>query len=534
MFQLRDYQRAVLIELWKYWRDGGGNPLVDLATGLGKSFLIAELGRRFCQQDRRVLVLSHIREIIVQDIAAIHAVWLEAPLGINSAALGERDTDAPLLLATVQSVFRNPQARGLRDLVLIDECHLVPHHHEGMLRTSIGELHALNGDMRVAGFSATVYWLDSGRLDQGEGRLFDRVVYRYGIREGIDGGWLSPLVAKATDAEIDVHGVGKRGGEFIIGELEAAADKTDIVEAAANEIVRQGDKRRAWLAFCCGIDHAYHVRDALRRRGVACETVVADTPADERRDIIAAFRSGQLRCLTGCNIFTVGFDVAEIDLIAMLRPTWSPGLFVQMAGRGTRKADGKTNCLLLDYAGNVMRHGPVDTVTGETGNGRNSGGTRAKVCPDCRTLVAPRTKICSECGYAWPERLPIPRLPQHDRQASNVAPLSGALTWLTVLECSVDKHFKPGRPPSLRIDFWTGHSTVSDWLAFDHGDGARWYANKKWRVFGGREPVPLTVAAALSRQHEITSVAAIGVRRDGDYWRVVEVKKEPQLRCAAS
>jgi superfamily II DNA or RNA helicase len=37
IFELRDYQRAALAELWRYWRRGGGNPLIDLATGLGKS-----------------------------------------------------------------------------------------------------------------------------------------------------------------------------------------------------------------------------------------------------------------------------------------------------------------------------------------------------------------------------------------------------------------------------------------------------------------------------------------------------------------
>jgi DNA repair protein RadD len=531
MFELRDYQHAALAELWKYWRGGGGNPLIDLATGLGKSFLIAELGRRFCSHGRRVLVLSHIREIITQDLKAIRTLWPEAPIGINSAALGERNVDAPLLLATVQSVFRDPQALGRRDLVLVDESHLVPHHDEGMYRATIGGLHVLDGNMRVAGFSATVYRLDSGRLDQGEGRLFDRVIYSFGIREGIEGKWLSALVAKATDAEIDVSGVGRRGGEFIPGELEAAADQADIVAAAADEIVQQGGDRRAWLAFCCGVDHAYHVRAALRRRGVACETVVATTPADERRDIIESLRAGQLRCLTGCNIFTTGFDVAAIDLIAMLRPTWSPGLYVQMLGRGTRKAEGKANCRVLDFAGNVMRHGPVDTVTGENGDGRASGSgePRAKCCPECRTLVAPGTKICPECGYAWPVKVP-----RHDARASTINPLSAAITRLTVSRCSVEEYHKPGRPPSLRVDFWTGQLGVSDWLAFEHGEGARWHAAKKWRALGGRLPAPTTVAEALARREEITAVVAIGVQRDGEFWRVVDVKLAPHIRSAAS
>src|SRR5215475_3475453 len=105
MSTLRPYQEAAIAALWEFWRRGGGNPLVDLATGLGKSFLIADLCRRFGQHDRRVLVLSHVREIVEQDAAAISALWPGAPIGINSAALRSRSTNAPIVLATVQSIF---------------------------------------------------------------------------------------------------------------------------------------------------------------------------------------------------------------------------------------------------------------------------------------------------------------------------------------------------------------------------------------------------------------------------------------------
>jgi DNA repair protein RadD len=338
---LRPYQIEALAVLWDFWRAGGGNPLIDLATGLGKSFLIAELGRRFCKQQRRIVILSHVREIIEQDAKAILALWPEAPIGVNCAALGARSVDAPIVIGSVQSIYREPQALGARDLFIVDEAHLIPRHDSAMYSTTILGLRALNPRMRVVGLSATPYRTDTGRLDEGEDRLFDATVYSYGIGQGIADGWLAPLAAKATTHEIDVSSVGKRGGEFIAGELESAADQDALVEGAAREILAQGSGRRSWLAFCCGVHHAFHVRDALRRHGVSCETIVGDTPADERRAIIAGFRAGGIQCLTNCNCLTTGFDVAAIDLIAMLRPTCSPGLYVQMLGRGIRKAAGK-------------------------------------------------------------------------------------------------------------------------------------------------------------------------------------------------
>src|SRR5258708_31889879 len=95
-------------------------------------------------------------------------------------------------------------------------------------------------------------------------------------------------------------------------------------------------------------------------RGISCRVVTGKTPLPERADSIAMFKAGMVRCLVNVNVLTTGFDAPRIDLLAMLRPTLSTGLYVQMVGRGTRKADGKVNCLVLDFAGNCRRHGPVD------------------------------------------------------------------------------------------------------------------------------------------------------------------------------
>ena len=230
--------------------------------------------------------------------------------------------------------------------------------------------------MRVAGFSATPFRLDTGRLDEGEGKIFDDVVFDYGLGQGIRDGWLSPLTSKAAKVEINVNNVDRRGGEFIAGELERAADDDATVSAACDEIMARGGDRRSWLVFCCGVAHAHHVGQALRARGVSCRVVTGETPSAERADSIAMFKAGIIRCLVNVNVLTTGFDAPRIDLLAMLRPTLSTGLYVQMVGRGTRKAEGKTNCLILDFAGNVRRHGPVDSVDIKLGDSN-----RAAVAP---------------------------------------------------------------------------------------------------------------------------------------------------------
>jgi DNA repair protein RadD len=530
MVELRGYQHEALAALFKYWREGGGHALVDLPTGTGKSLLVGDLCRRFYLRGRRTLVASHVREIIEQDCKAIRSLWPDMPdgaIGINSAALGERDTDAPVLFATVQSIFRNPQALGPRNLLIIDEAHRVPKADIGVYHRTIAGLRAAYPQIHIAGFSATPYRLDCGRIDEGDDRLFDKIVFSYGLADAIRDKWLSPLIAKGTDAEIDVTGVGKRGGEFIPSELERAANQDSLVEGAVAEMLERGAGRRnGWLAFCCGVAHAYNVRDVLRDHGVACETIVGTTPADERKRIIDDFRAGRILCLTGCDVFTTGFDVAHVDLIALLRPTMSPGLLVQMAGCGTRLSPGKQNCLLLDFANNIARHGPLDSITI-----RNTGAAPIKECPQCASLVALGTRRCPDCGFEWPvtEGPPRPRIAQHSNQAGTLSPLGGGgPLWLPVHHIELFEHIKPDKPPSLRIDFRTEPPVwcVSDWLAFQHSQRARWHAAGKWRALGGGDPIPLAASEAMQRRGELHVVAEIGIRRDGGYWRVVALRRQ--------
>ena len=198
--ELRPYQTKALQALFDYWRSGGGNPLLAKATGTGKSVVIAFLIKQLLTDypEMRVLVTAPNRELIDQDVTELREVWPDAPIGINCEGLGSRDTKTQILFATVNSIYRNPQAIGPRELIIIDEAHLIPHRDQGMYRATITALRELIPDLRVVGLTATPYRLDGGHLCEGEGHLFDSVVYEYSIAQGIRDGFLSPLSSKAT------------------------------------------------------------------------------------------------------------------------------------------------------------------------------------------------------------------------------------------------------------------------------------------------------------------------------------------------
>jgi DNA repair protein RadD len=329
MTTLRPYQRDAINATLDYWAEGGGNPLVVMATGTGKSVVIATAVRELLESfpDMRVIMLTHVKELVAQNAKAMLAAWPQAPIGINSAGLGRRDKRSQVLFASIQSVHKESAATlGKRDLILVDEAHLIPRAGSGMYLSFIERMREDVPDLRVAGYTATPYRLGSGRLDMGEDRIFDKIVYDYGIGEGIRDGYLSPLVSKATATALDLSGVKRAGGEFVAASLEAAIDQDWITESAVDEMVAFGENRRSWLAFAAGVDHAFHLRDAIRRRGISCETVTGETPNGERDRIIRDFKEGRTRCLTNVGVLTTGFDAPSVDLVAMLRPDAFDGL----------------------------------------------------------------------------------------------------------------------------------------------------------------------------------------------------------------
>ena len=525
MVELRPYQSSALAALEAHWHSGGGAALVDMATATGKSIVLAETMRRAiaANPQLRILLAVHVRELVEQDVASLLLVWPDAPYGICSDGLDRRDHDQQIIFGTVQTLYRDVNQLGWRDLLLIDEFQLCPRDGDGMYLTLIDRLRACNPDLRLVGASATCFRLDSGYLDRGEGALFEHTVYSYGIADGIRDGWLAPLSSKATKARIDVTGVGRRGGEFIPGELERAANVTDIVEAAVAELIEQGEDRRAWLCFCCGVDHAYAVRDSIRRHGITCETVVAETPSEERKAIFAAYRTGEIRCLTGVNVFSVGFDIPQVDLIALLRPTCSPGLLIQQVGRGTRKAAGKIDCLIFDFAGNIRRHGPVDSIHVNGRTAASPGDVLTKTCPECQEENLLAARECSCCGHVF---VSAPRRPKHAASADLVPILSGETIWLPVRHSEFRAHQKlnnPAAPPTLRVDHLSGFSAYSEYVSFESGNsGARYYAGQWWCAHGGNNPAPLRVAEALARRNELDCVTEIAVDRDGRWWRIAK------------
>lgn len=284
----------------------------------------------------------------------------------------------------------------------VHNCHLIGHKDEGSYRTLLRDLMAINEHMRVIGLTATPWRLGHGLITD-KPAIFNDLIEPVLIEQLIALGFLSPLRSKLTDVKYDLTGVHKRGGEWIESELAKAVNTVNYNTHVATDILRYGADRKSWLLFCSGIEHSRAMAQEMNMRGIRSECVTGETPKAERERILRQFKDGEIRCLTNANVLTTGFDAPNIDLIAMLRPTMSPSLYVQMAGRGMRIAPGKEDCLVLDFAGVVQMHGPITAIQPPKKSGSGNGDAPVKSCEKCWELVHISAKACPACGEPFPE-----------------------------------------------------------------------------------------------------------------------------------
>lgn len=499
--QLRPYQQHALDACWDFLRNRPGNPALVLPTGAGKSPLMAALARdAYTQWNGRVGIIAHTQELVYQNHDKFRSVAPDLPSGIYSASLGRRDRFDPILFLQIQSVAHRAQSLGRFDLLLIDEAHRIPLKGEGRYRRFIDECRAINPNLRVVGLTATPYRLQGQAVPVcGPEFILNEVAYEARIPELIADGYLCPLVSKQGDKP-DLSGVHLKGGEYVEDELASAM--MQLVERTADDLCARTTDRNAIIVFCVNVAHAEAVQSALQRRGVTTGLVHGATPKGERADLLAAFQAGKLRAMVNVNVLSEGFDAPHIDCVAMLRPTKSPGMYYQQCGRGFRMHPSKANCLVLDYAGNVLEHGPVDQIrvrSPQRGKAPQVQTGVAKACPKCEALIPAGYRTCPECGHVF-----AVATPDHLDRPVNAPVLSSERERIVnthaVSSVKYERHTgKGGKPDSLRVTYQCGLRRISEWVCLEHSGFARTRALEWWVRRAPADMPPRTVEEALPR-----------------------------------
>jgi len=526
---LRKYQQEAVDAVYEFLRTRDDNPCVVIPTAGGKTPVMATICRDAVQLwQGRVLILAHVRELLEQAAEKLHLVAPDLPVGIYSAGLKRRDLGYAVTIAGIQSIYEKACDVGAVDLVIVDEAHLIPPDGEGMYRTFLADAKKVNPQLRIIGMTATPFRMKSGTICAPE-NILNAVCFEIGVRELIVQGYLCPLRTKAGTHKPDTEKLHVRAGEYVASEVEDLMDGDELILSACREIVEYTQDRKSVLIFASGIRHGQHIARVLRERhGVECGFVCGETLPFERDQTLQRFRAGTLKYLCNVNVLTTGFDAPNIDCVAILRPTLSPGLWYQMVGRGFRLHPGKTDCLVLDFGGNILRHGPVDQLRIPTLQpAASSLQPVAKECPQCHEIIAAGYAQCPACGHVFPP----PERRKHDGTATSEGILSdqASRTEYEVEETFYAVHVKRDAPPdaprTMRVDYRIGFNHyVSEWVCFEHDGYARQKAVQWWRA-RSNEPVPDTAeqAVELAEMGALAATRAITVvHKPGDkYDRIV-------------
>lgn len=408
--ELRDYQISAISQLESWLDVNEGNVCLCIPTAGGKSFILAEFFKRRLGEDpeSRLLLLTHQKELVEQDYNAMRKIAPEFDCGIYVAGLGRKDRDSAITFASIQSIYR---AEGLDlryDYVVIDEAHKVNIENKGIYRKFLARLKEINPDIRIIGLTATPYRTGQGQLTA-EGGLFDEIINVISIRSLQKKGYLAMLSSKQTALQYNLDGIGSRNGDYIESELDERVNVFNSNEAVAEEVARSAERfsRHHILVFCVSRRHAANMAAQLSDKGLRCSYVESGMSEERRDAVIADFKEGRTNAICNVGILTTGFDFPEIDMIVMLRPTLSLNLYVQSMGRGLRLKKDGGYCLVLDFAGNVSRFGPVDSVMPPKAPSKREVEPypRTKVCPDCGEIVSFRYRSCPCCGHDFSDEM---------------------------------------------------------------------------------------------------------------------------------
>lgn len=543
----RWYQEEAEYHIFDYFQRGQvGNPVVAMPTGTGKSVVIANFVRKVFSlwPNQRIMMLTHVKELIEQNAEKLMSVWPTAPLGVYSAGLNSREMIMPIIFGGVQSVApaieraaKENDGRpehlkhfGHRDLLIIDECHLLSPKEDSQYQFIISELLKINPFLKVIGFTATPYRMKQGMIT--DGGIFTDICYDITGVESfnrlIAEGYLSPLIAKPTRTEIDVSSVGMVGGEFNNKQLEAAVDTDEVVFNAVREMMEMAYDRNCWLIFATGIDNTEHVANVIQSYGLEVLPVHSKLKDKVNTERLRAFKAGELRGIVSGQKLTTGFDHPPIDYIGDLNPTLSPGKHVQKLGRGTRPSPdtGKLNCLYGDFAANVRRLGPINDPRIPQKPGKGGGDAPVRICEVCGVYNHAAARQCINCGAEFSFETKIFASAGVLEPLRSDAPIVEYFEVQKVLYNLHEKRNAQGvllKPPMIKVSYFCGLQMFNEFVTLEHPGFAAKRARDWWRQRHNEEP-PITTYEALRRVSELRTPARLRVWVNKKYPEVLSAE----------
>ena len=555
--KLRYYQREAVDAAVHWFNTQDTHPLIVLPTGAGKTVVFATLIKEIFERepDCRILILAHRQELVSQAEDKLKKVWPCAPSGILAAGLNQYEVDGRIVIASRDTLATPSRldTSGDFDYIIVDEAHHVAPDPKTRYRKIFDHFESsIWRTPRILGVTATPYRMGQGFIYGLEEHFFAGVAYRVGIPEMIREGFLCRLSAfKVSDeAVIDASTarVKFKGGDYRESDIEKLAMEDQTMLAIIDDWIEKAytKGRLSTVFFCITVAHAEKMCLYLRQSGVEAAIVTGETPKAQREDVLERFENGEINALCNVSVLTEGWDAPRTDCIALLRPTKSLGLYVQICGRGMRTWGDKKDCMLLDYGENMDRHGCIDTARPSIPSKEDKEKeqqTKIWICDSCVAVNDIDRDTCIECGALKAAPIEQPKLfEEEEKDAASTRMAASGSVLSDELEDPVEKHERIKNIEYVSAESKTSKngneylnvmfSSPGDYwpqnmpLMIGMNGKAGMMAQKKWRSLTNNHWCPSTIEQALvevNHNGAMQHIKQITVRKEGKYWNVVSV-----------
>lgn len=401
--ELRPYQKQVIEKARALLRSGLRRIIIQAATGAGKTIVAAAIVSAALEKGKKVLFLVHFRQLAYQAVERFTEFGIGDEVGLIMAG-EDSSLSRPVQVAMVQTYSRRLQLNDPRwfcdaDLVIYDEC------HASIARTRKAILELYKDSTVILGLTATPCRADG----RGLGEVYEDIVECISIERLTTEGHLVPVIYYGCKEMPDLTNIPVVAGDYNKKILGERVDKPKLIGDIYDNWARIAHDRRT-VIFATNVKHSKHIKDLFERRGVPTEHIDAHTPEEERQDVLTRFRNGDIQVVTNVGVFSEGADFPWADCVVLAKPSKSYARYMQMAGRGLRPFPGKDNCIVIDHAGLVHRHGFLDDPVEWKLDGKEIAWKKKVVrkkekqileCDECRHQFTGHR--CPQCGWNVPD-----------------------------------------------------------------------------------------------------------------------------------
>lgn len=464
---LRPYQQQVIQLALEHIEKETTHPILCLTGGAGKSVIIAKIAEIL---NKRTLIVADRKELLVQNNSKFHP---DCDVGLVSAGLNKWELDKQIVIGGIQTVYNKAKELGDREIIIIDECDL----WSGDESSMYGQLAKAYPKARIVGLTGTPFRTNEGKLTWGE------IICNITYKDLLEKNYLSPITNK-IGFKPDLSKLGIVAGDYSQKDIkEQYLDKNNIGDWVTKLAVC-GEGRKKWLVFLPSVEHAQNFAFGLSACKILARAITAETK--ERDEYIEQFRNGELQCLVGVGVFERGFDVPDVDLIADFSPTKSLKKWLQRIWRGVRKAEGKKDCLYLDFAGNLKEHQSIHNQEWllEEGEIKIKKKYVEKVCPSCEAYTPVFKKHCVHCGYEFiveKQEKKAYNNPDFKRDINTEEIEKKHQQWYNVTDVEYDADFVSGKGNKmLRVTYHIGVYFKASEVVFNN-QRTGWLIKRGWK-----------------------------------------------------